>query len=243
MLAAFAVCCARFGPAAKPCHGRISPPIRFRYRTIELGDVDIHIRTLRDTQQFQDLEPEDDDFGISSASWALSGVVWESGEALAHLMLDYDIQGRRILEVGCGIALASLVLQQRDADITATDRHPEAAAFLRVNEALNDTGEIAFTRADWEDEESDLGRFDLIIGSDLLYERDHIDALAGFIDRHANSECEVIILDPGRGLLAAFAKRMVSLGYEAGRCPPEDLPVFDPPFRARYGHYWRTADA
>jgi predicted nicotinamide N-methyase len=214
-------------------------PLRFRYRTIEFGDVDIHVRTLRDTQQYRELDPLEDDFGISSASWALSGVVWNSGEALARLMFDYDIAGRRILEVGCGIALASLVLQHRHEDITATDRHPEAAAFLRANEALNDSGEIAFTRADWMDEESTLGTFDLIIGADLLYAPDHADALSAFIDRHANPECEVIIIDPGRGQLGRFSKRMVSLGYVAGRCPPDELPVFDEPFRGRYAQYTR----
>ncbi len=48
------------------------------------------------------------------------------GEGLALLMLDYDIKGKRILEMGCGIDLASLVLNSRRADITATDRHPQA---------------------------------------------------------------------------------------------------------------------
>lgn len=215
-------------------------PLRFRYRTIEFGDVDIHVRTLRDAQEYREPGPLEDDFGISPASWSLFGVLWNSGEALAWLMVDYEIAGRRILEVGCGIALASLVLQQRHADITATDRHPDVAEFLRVNEALNDADEIRFVRTDWDDEESGLGTFDFIIGADLLYERDHIESLALFIDRHANPACEVIILDPGRGQLAAFGKRMEELGYTAGRCTPDDRPVFVPPFHGRYGHYQRT---
>ena len=232
------VCC---GHPAWPCHGTVTSPLRFRYRTIEFGDVDIHVRTLRDTQQFRELGPLEDDFGISPASWSLFGVIWESGEALAQLMVDFDIDGCRILEVGCGIALASLVLRNRSADITATDRHPDVGEFLRINEALNGPGNVDFVRADWADEASGLGTFDVIIGADLLYEPDHTDELAAFIDRHANPTCEVIIVDPGRGQLAAFGKRMVTLGYSDGRYPPADTPSGTDAFHPRFGHYVRSA--
>ena len=94
--------------------------VRLRYHTIEFGELDIHLRTLRDNQQFSDDEGEAEALGISSAFWPLFGIVWDSGNVLAHLMVEYEIVGLRILEVGCGIALASLVLNHRLADITAT---------------------------------------------------------------------------------------------------------------------------
>ena len=40
-------------------------------------------------------------------------------------MFEFEIAGKRILEVGCGIGLASLVLNHRPGDITATDHHPQ----------------------------------------------------------------------------------------------------------------------
>ncbi len=52
-------------------------------------------------------------------------------------MCEFPIAGKRILEVGCGIGLCSLVLQQRGADITASDYHPVAEKFLRHNTDLN----------------------------------------------------------------------------------------------------------
>ena len=147
--------------------------LRVRYQTIEFDNVDIHVRTLRDRQQFSDDDGIAEDLGISSATWPLFGIIWASGEVLAHLMFDYDIEGKRILEVGCGIGLTSLMLNQRDADITATDHHPEAGSFLRQNVRLNAGEPIPFERTGWGDEADQLGRFDLIIGSDLLYESEH----------------------------------------------------------------------
>lgn len=187
--------------------------LRVRYTTLEIGDMDIHIKTLRDILQFQDINGEAEKLGISSAAWPIFGVIWPSGRVLAHLMLDYHVQGKRVLEVGCGIALASLILNRRAADITATDRHPETRGFLAHNVVLNDGDAIPFVRTGWGDLCDDLGQFDLIIGADLLYEVEHVDLLSAFINRHANSRCDVIIVDPRRGYHAKFSKTMAQLGY------------------------------
>ncbi len=204
--------------------------LRFRYQTIEFGDTDIHVRTLRDNQQYSDPDGIASKLGVSSANWPLFGIIWASGEILAQLMYSYDIEGKRILEVGCGIALASLVLNSRLADITATDYHPEVERFLNENTKLNQANEIPFVRADWNDKQSELGKFDVIIGSDLLYEKEHAELLSSFIDGHANQHCSIIIIDPGRPYRGRFSKNMVNLGYSHHQSKPENLDHISTPF-------------
>lgn len=212
--------------------------VRVRYQTLEIGDVDLHVRSLRDRQQFADAGGAAGRAGISSASWPLFGVVWESGKVLAQLMLGHEIAGLRVLEVGCGIGLASLVLRRRGADITATDQHPEARAFLDANAALNGLARIPFVRSGWHEPHTGLGHFDLIVGSDVLYERDAVALLADFIDRHARPACRVIIVDPGRGLQGRFSRRMRALGHVAAA--PEHLrPDPGGPFQGRILRYAR----
>jgi len=215
------------------------PSLRIRYQTMEFGNMDIHVRTLRDKQQYLDIDCEAKNLGISSAAWPIFGVVWVSGEALAYLMLDYHVAGKRILEVGCGIALASLVLNHRLADITATDYHPEAGPFLLENVHLNKGKSIPFVRTGWGDADSGLGEFDLIIGSDLLYERSHVNLLAGFIDHHAKSHCEVILVDPGRGHHACFSKKMVRLGYAHSQNKSAYAKHLTQPFQGQVLRYQR----
>jgi len=213
--------------------------LRIRYQTLEFGDVDIHVRTLRDRQQYLDVDGVAEKLGISSATWPLFGVVWVSSEVLAHLMVNYQVDGKRILEVGCGIALASLVLNYRRADITATDYHPEAEHFLVENVLLNKGKEIPFVRTGWGDENAGLGEFDLVIGSDLLYERSHVDLLAGFIDQHAKPHCEVILVDPGRGHHACFSKKMVCLGYSHSQSRAANVEQLTQPFQGQILRYHR----
>jgi predicted nicotinamide N-methyase len=213
--------------------------LRFCYQTIEFDQVDIHVRTLRDLQQYEDIDGVAEKLGISSAMWPVFGIIWASGKVLAHLMLDYEIAGMRILEVGCGIGLASLVLNHRLADITATDYHPEVEKFLLKNVELNQDREIPFVRTGWDDQKSNLGKFDLVIGSDVLYERGHANALAGFIEQHSKPHGKVILVDPGRGNHARFSKKMVTMGYSHHQNQPVDIDYLTEPFRGQVLHYSR----
>jgi predicted nicotinamide N-methyase len=181
--------------------------------TLRVGAHDYHIRSLRDRQQFWDPDSLSAQAGISSALWPLFGVVWPAGLALAEEMSQFPIDGKRILEVGCGIGLCSLVLQQRGANITASDYHPLAEEFLRYNTDLNGLLPIHFQHAPWVGPNLDLGRFDLLVGSDLLYERDHPALLAAFLACHANPIAQVILTDPGRTYCGQFSTKMAAQGY------------------------------
>lgn len=166
--------------------------------------------------------------------WPIFGVVWPAGRELARQMVDFDVADKRILEVGCGIGLASLVLNHLHADITATDRHPQASAFLAHNVELNDGETIPFVRAGWSDEDEDeLGHFDLIIGSDLLYEPGQTEALSGFIERHARPTCEVLIVDPRRGRAGAFRKMLQAQGFAYSERALTETENEEPAFRGR----------
>ncbi len=213
--------------------------LRVRYQTVEFGAIDIHLRTLRDNQEFSDDFGIAEALGISSATWPLFGVLWASGQVLAHEVLSINIEGKRILEVGCGIALASHLLNHRKANITATDYHPEAGNFLAENVLLNHSAPIPFVRTGWADAKSSLSEFDLIIGSDILYESEQVSLLAHFLLQHAAEHCEIILVDPGRGHHARFSKRMVENGFSHRQETPNTQGYLAKPFGGQVLHYIR----
>ena len=214
--------------------------LRVCYQTIEFGNIDIHLCTLRNKQEFHDPDGTAEKLGISSATWPIFGIIWPSSLVLAHHMSNYDIGAKRVLEIGCGTALSSLLLNKKNIDITATDYHPETKNFLNRNTKLNGDNAIPFERTGWADSDDTLGRFDIIIGSDLLYEDEHVELLTGFIQEHSNPRCEVIIVDPGRGRKNKLAKKLLEIGYASTFSKPEHTDYLDSVFKGDILIFSRT---
>jgi len=191
------------------------------------GVDDLIIRSLLDRQQFFDPLGEADRMGISSAAWPLFGLLWPSAAHLAARMALRPVRtAERILEVGCGLALASLVGHRRGADVTASDCHPLAERFLEENLRLNALAPMKYRHGNWsalplppgqECAPAGVirGEYELIIGSDVLYDRDASVALADFIARHCAPGGEVWIIDPDRGNRPAFSRKMGAHGFLA----------------------------
>lgn len=182
--------------------------------TITVNSVDYQIRSLKDKQQYSDDDHDAEALGISSATWSLFGVVWPAAEILAATICLYELEGKRVLEIGCGIALSSIVLHNMGVDITASDYHPLANEFLDENTENNNMSPLKFQTGNWDAENPLLGEFDLIIGSDILYEPAHAESVSRFIDIHSSDDVEVLIVDPNRGNRANFTKHMIALGYQ-----------------------------
>ena len=159
--------------------------------------------------------------------------------------------GERILEVGCGLALASLVCHRRGDDVTASDAHPLALSFLAENVLLNDLMPLPYRHGNWATQPDGnaphhphpvvSGRFNVIMGSDVLYERDEPGHLAGFIERHACPTAEVIIVDPNRGNRPAFTRRMSDQGFLLNETHLSTPEADGLPYRGRLLRYSRTA--
>ncbi len=216
--------------------------VRLQHVSIVGGD-DLNVRSLLDKQQFSDPLGEAAAAGISAATWPLFGQLWPSSEKLADIMQTWALDGVTVLEIGCGLALASLVVHRRRGDVTASDCHPLAEVFLQANALLNALPAIKYQTGHWGRKNDALGRFDLIIGGDVLYERGHPEDLAGFIALHANAAAEVLIIDPNRGHRSAFNRHMTSNGFSLSETAI-NAPMHDgSAYRGKQLHYRRDAVA
>lgn len=218
------------------------------------GGEDLLIRSLRDRQQYHDPTGAAERLGICSASWPLFGLLWPSSIQMAKRLQKRPVlPDERILEIGCGLALPTLVGRRRGARITASDRHPLARSFLEANAQLNGVSTVKYRHGQWGKRRKacirDTGaepladRYDLILGSDLLYDRDAPAQLADFIDDHATADAEVWIIDPDRGHRPAFTRQMASYGFELveeERIQKESAGPAGEPYKGRLLRYRRT---
>jgi predicted nicotinamide N-methyase len=98
--------------------------------------------------------------------------LWPAATALASALP--DVAGLRVVELGCGLGLPSLVAAARGAQVTATDWAREAVELLAANAARNGL-ELHAEVWDWRGSRGD--RFDVALAADCLYERRNVEPL------------------------------------------------------------------
>ena len=124
--------------------------------------------------------------------------VWPSSIVLAGKLHELDGAGKNALELGCGVGLSTLAATSAGFDVLATDYYEDALDVTRAN-VFRNLGLLARTRlVDWRHVPKDLGTFDLVFASDVLYEKEYALLLPIILCRILGSEGRALIADPGR---------------------------------------------
>jgi predicted nicotinamide N-methyase len=131
--------------------------------------------------------------------------LWPSGLALARHVAARDLNGLRVLELGCGLGLPALAAALRGADVLATDWAEDAIELLRQNAERNDAF-LRVARVRWSEPEPLLraAPWDLVLGADLLYEARNAEQLAELLPSLGG---EVLLAEPGRPYAKEFLER------------------------------------
>jgi predicted nicotinamide N-methyase len=134
--------------------------------------------------------------------------LWPSSLALARAIGARSLRGARTLELGCGLGLVSIAAAQAGGRVLATDWSEDAIAFARDNAARNGVA-IETAKVDWSAPGEILARspWQLVLGSDVLYERRNVDQMLDLLPRLVDRTGEVWIADPGRQTSMEFLER------------------------------------
>jgi predicted nicotinamide N-methyase len=98
--------------------------------------------------------------------------LWPAATALAAALP--EVAGLRVVELGCGLGLPSLVAAARGAEVTASDWAEDAVQLLRENASRNGL-EVRAEVRDWREPWPE--RFDVVLAADVLYERRNVEPL------------------------------------------------------------------
>ena len=128
--------------------------------------------------------------------------LWPSGLALAHVVRRRDLEGQRVLELGCGLGVPSIVAALGGARVLATDWSPEALEVAAEN-AKRNRADVETVLVSWADPDALVRRapWDLVLGADLLYEQRNVDQLLALLPRLGG---EILLAEPGRPPAARF---------------------------------------
>jgi predicted nicotinamide N-methyase len=169
--------------------------------------------------------------------------LWPSAIALVHEIAARaaEVPGRTILELGAGVGLPGIVAASLGGRVVQTDRDELALQLCRRNGERNGVASIAYRRADWAAWEDD-GRYDWIIGSDVLYGESLHPQLRRIFETNLAPGGLVLLADPFRAASVRLLEAMEGDGWavrfnkwEVGEeSTPRPVGVFElvPPGRA-----------
>jgi predicted nicotinamide N-methyase len=167
-----------------------------------IHDLDLGDGGLRVAQPAEAAELPDD----GAVEWAplmpYWSVLWRSGLELARELDPAFVRGKRVVELGCGLAVPSLAAARAGAEVLATDGDADALALVAHNAELNRVN-VETARVRWDRPQALIarGRFDLVLAADVLYERPAVTQLLELLPRLAP---EIWLADPGRPAAPAF---------------------------------------
>jgi predicted nicotinamide N-methyase len=140
--------------------------------------------------------------------------LWSSAVALAHDVSIRSLRRRRTLELGCGLGLPSIAAARAGGRVLATDWSRDAVRATAANAERNDV-EVETLLCAWAEADAIVARapWQLVIASDVLYERRNVDQLLDLLPRLVDERGLVLLADPGRPPSERFLLRASDEGW------------------------------
>jgi predicted nicotinamide N-methyase len=168
---------------------------------IKIGERELQFHKPRNIDRF--INPDDVMEGFPL--WAK---VWEASIVLMQHMADLPVApNRRILELGSGLGVAGITAAALGHNVTLTEYNEDALNFLRANAQVNNCGHLNIHHLDWFKPEIEE-RFDLIIGSEIVYQDSAVEALGKIFNRLLSPGGKVILTERVRSTGAVFFEKM-----------------------------------
>jgi predicted nicotinamide N-methyase len=137
------------------------------------------------------------------------GVLWPAAEALSIYLNDHQelIKNKSVLELGAGLGFPSLVASHHGGKVLCTDFHPDGEVYFKRN-CRHSNLSCDYLRLNWRSPSEEIGKFDLVMGSDILYENKHAREVALGLVRFLKPQGKILLSDPGRSYLQSFLEAM-----------------------------------
>lgn len=174
---------------------------------IDLGDHEITIYLVGNAEEIlmDAIEKEETPLWVElwPAAIGLARWIWHGS----------NLEGKNILELGCGLGLAGLVAGLKDGDVIQTDYVNGALEIAKDSAILNKLNNITWAIADWRNFKIE-DKFDYIIGSDIIYHPNLHDDLIKIFENNLKPMGSIIVSDPGRKDGQALIEKLKIRGWQ-----------------------------
>lgn len=144
--------------------------------------------------------------------------LWPSSMILAeHIVRAGKCREARVLDLGCGLGLTGIFAAIAGGNVHMTDYEYDALVFTAYNVLANipngQKTSVSLECFDWRSSGVPSGIFDVVIGSDVLYERKNFTHLLSVLSACLKPDGVAFFSDPDRSAAADFLSTAKRNGY------------------------------
>ncbi len=119
--------------------------------------------------------------------------IWEASIVLADHLIRIGLEKENeILEIGAGMGVTGLFLGAFGHKVTITDYEEDALELLRMNVERNGLNNVSVRKLDWNNPDL-TGRYDIICGSELVYNETSIGPIINLFRKYLQPEGTVFL--------------------------------------------------
>jgi len=182
---------------------------RFRVVETPVRVLDRSLSILHPTSAEDLIDEKDFERDERLPYWA---ELWPSARVLGEWLLGMRGEARTLLELGCGAGLVSTCAALAGFDVTVSDYYDDAMLFARVNACRNSAKAPDTVAIDWRNLPKTLPRYDVVVASDVLYERTYGPVVANAIAAALIPGGVAWLADPGRVARDTFVRALGPAG-------------------------------
>lgn len=146
---------------------------------MKIGEKVLSVLQFKDFEQYLVDLVEKQSLGILDLPYW--GKIWESSFLLAYFLGKQKTNpSARMLEIGAGIGVVGVYAALCGHRVTITDINEDALMFAEANVLLNNAVLADVRKLDWKDANA-LDRYDVIVGSEVVYDRESYPLLVRFL--------------------------------------------------------------
>ncbi|MFP5211998.1 MAG: class I SAM-dependent methyltransferase [Acidobacteriota bacterium] len=153
---------------------------------LKIADKTLNVVQIKDYDEY--LEKLVDSGEVAIMDLPFWAKVWEATFLLAYFLGKQPVvPGRQILEVGAGVGVLGVYAALCGHDVIISDINEDALLFSQANVLLNNADKAVVKRIDWNDSEIPVP-YDVIVGSEIIYDRPSYPLLVGFLRKALSSD-------------------------------------------------------